>query len=86
MIWAIQKLDSCSVRKAELKYTTGFKQTIEESTKQRCNEILVRLKEKERIEKEQRRMMTETRPIEESDKESIGPDLSTFLKTSKKLD
>ena len=74
MIWAIQKHESYTVRRAELKYNVGFKQTSEEATKQKCNEILVKLAEEERRQQEEaRRLITATRPLDsdESDLEEV---------------
>lgn len=45
LIWAIRKLDKTTQRKAESKYKLGIEQTNEESMKQRCNEILLKISE-----------------------------------------
>lgn len=74
MIWAIQKHENSTVRRAELRYNVGFKQTSEEATKQKCNEILVKLAEEERRQQEEaRRLITATRPLDsdESDLEEV---------------
>lgn len=81
VIWAIQKHENLALSKAELKYNDGFTQTSEEATKQRCNEILVKLMEEDRLRQEEerrqvedaRRLITATRPLDsdDSDLESV---------------
>ena len=43
VIWALQKVDELSYKKAESKYKMGFKRTEEEIIKSKCNEILTRI-------------------------------------------
>ena len=43
VIWALQKVDELSYKKAESKYKMGFKRTEEEIIKSKCNEILNRI-------------------------------------------
>jgi hypothetical protein len=40
VIWAIKRLDKCTLTKAVSTYKAGFRQTSEEAIKQKCNELL----------------------------------------------